>query len=323
MTTVMRLRQLIEGTVSEHVPLSTISRWKIGGSADLVIEPSSLQEVIRVVDLLRSEAIPYAIVGSTSNILFSDKEINAAIIKFGKNLSSINYDSEKKIISCDAGCWMPRLARMGLSLGCSDFEHLVGIPGTVGGGVVMNAGSKQQSISETLDHVIALGSDNKLHRLEPSDCEFDYRHSCFQSGEFIVLRAFFRPINTDTKRKIRARMLSTLAERRRKFPIKLPNCGSVFKADKTQYSKYGAPGRVIENLGLKDTVCGGATVSSTHANFIINKDKATAVDVIRLASFIKNKVEAEVEYKMESEIKYCTEFGVFVPLHEAFKWLSE
>lgn len=306
------LRFICPDGVSRNVDLSKASRWKIGGIADCVVTPSSIEELIKVVTHLRHCSLPYVVVGATSNILFDDKGLDAAIIQIGPKFAGVSFNDG--IVTANAGAWVPGLALAIARAGFSGVEHICGIPGTIGGLVCMNGGSQRKSIAECLLDVTVLTPEGVMRTLNKSECCFSYRSSRFQSsGEIIVsvrlqLSLLANPVD------IRHRMLAILRDRRSKFPRKMPNCGSVFKANDEMYSIFGPPGSVLDRLGFKGRRKGGAQVSLEHANFINNAHCATAEDVRDLAREMQKSVQSETGFVIQPEAYFFAFNGDVQPL---------
>lgn len=324
MSIFLELKRLANGNVIKDVPLADISYWKIGGRASFLISPQSLQQIEDVVRYLNRIEYPYLIVGNTTNILFSDAGVDGAIIQTGQALSSVKIDAQNGAVTAQAGVWMPCLARRIAAAGLVGAEHLVGIPGSLGGIVVMNGGSKQRSISENVISVESLGSDGSYHLRTKDACNFSYRHSVFQDNDDVVTTVHLMFKGKGSPKNIRMDMLRILSDRRSKFPLRLPSCGSVFMADKSQFDVYGAPGAVVEGLGLKGFAIGDAEISPLHANFIVNKGHAKAADVLALVDLVRERAcKAGINYKLESEIKYVSGESQVIPLHLASELVNE
>lgn len=324
MSLFLELSRLTNGHVKKDLSLADISYWKIGGRVSFLVTPQSLQQLEDVVRHFNRIGYPYLIVGNTTNILFSDDGVDGAIIQTNHALSSVKIDSESGSVVAQAGVWTPCLARRIAAAGLVGAEHLVGIPGSLGGIVVMNGGSKQKSISENIVSVESLDSSSSYHLRSKEACGFSYRHSVFQENDDVVTTINLMFKSQGNPNSIRKDMLAILTERRRKFPLRLPSCGSVFMADKSQFDAYGAPGAVVESLGLKGFAIGGAEISRLHANFIVNNGGAKAADVLALVGLVRATArKAGINYKLESEIKYVSSDSHIIPLHLASELVNE
>ena len=193
----------------------------------------------------------------------------------------------------------------------------MGIPGSVGGLVAMNGGSRRQGIGEWMDWIDALDVAGTAIRLDRAACRFSYRNSLFlMEPDRVVVRCSLS-LSPGDPTAIRRAMLANLRERRRKFPLKRPSCGSVFKSSPELFELAGPPGRIIECLGFKGRRAGGAEVSPQHANFVVNTGEARAADVLALIRAIREAVHARYGVWMETEARYVRPNGGTVPAHEA------
>lgn len=300
------------GQIRLDVPLADYTSWKIGGRADMLIEPSGAEGLSKVLEYICQNKIPYIVIGDGSNILFSDEGFRGVVIRIGRAMSNVTIENDR--IYAQAGVAMPRLARMAGAAGLSGIEHTAGIPGILGGLVAMNGGSLRKNIGETVEAVRCLDESGKTMELGKPDCEFSYRQSIFLRKPWIVTDVVLQ-LKQGERNSICGRMLEILRERRHKFPRRLPNCGSVFKSDTELHEKCGPPGWIIEQLGMKGVSVGGAQVSTQHANFIINKGGATAADILELIGAIRNKVYRKTNIWLECEVRYISPNGNIAPAH--------
>ena len=300
------LEKLENVRVFRNVDLSLMSRWRIGGVAKVLVEPATEQAVADIVKLCAANSLPYLVVGGTSNLLFCDEGVSAILIKIGSALSSRETVGNR--IHVEAGCWVPGLARYSASRGLSGLEHTAGIPGTFGGLICMNGGSQRRGIGENILSVRAVMPDGSICTFLKGDCEFSYRNSVFLNNQAIIVSAQIELAKSDAQ-NIRREMLTILKSRREKFPLKQPNCGSVFASNPAMYSEIGPPGFAIEKVGLKGISIGGALISPDHANFFVNSGGASASDMLRLIDKARSLVFSSTGYMMESEVRYVSVFG--------------
>ena len=298
------------------VPLSEISRWKIGGMARLLLEPRGRDELARMRLMLSYLGLAQLVIGSTTNLLFADAGLSVATIRIGSQLGAVDVDGDD--ISVEAGHWVPFLARRAMKHGLTGIEHVAGIPGTLGGLICMNGGSQRRGIGEAIVSVETLDARGSEHSYAAADCGFAYRTSRFQQSDEVIVRAHLRLSSGEDalavrRGRIRREMLDIMGNRRRKFPHRLPNCGSVFVSNPAMYADYGPPGAIIEKLGFKGRKEGGALVSPQHANFIVNAGGARALDVLTLVSDIKARVFGETGYDMAVEARYIHPDGTILP----------
>ncbi|PIE54827.1 MAG: UDP-N-acetylenolpyruvoylglucosamine reductase [Dethiosulfovibrio peptidovorans] len=300
--------------VALNEPLKKHCTWKIGGPADMYLRPTSVQEVARATAFLDEAQVPWMVVGQGSNLLFDDLGFRGAVLEMRSGLSGIEFDGDR--VTVGAGTWMPCLARATACAGLSGLEHAVGIPGAVGGVVVMNGGSLRHSLGDVVEWVrFVRGGD--VFQIPRDECGFGYRRSVFQNGRDIVVAAGLRLTCRD-RREVRREMLDDLRVRRGKFPLKYPNCGSVFSNDPVIHSKWGPPGKVVESCGLKGLRLGNAMVSHKHANFILNLGGATSSDVIGLVQAIRRVVAQVTGDFIPCEVRYVRPEGYVLPLDRIF-----
>jgi UDP-N-acetylmuramate dehydrogenase len=283
------------------VPLSTCSTWRIGGPADFLVEPASWQQVALILRYTSENGIPAIVIGKGSNLLFDDAGLRGIVIKIGPKLSRLAIAGTT--VRAESGISASRLARVVGLAALSGLEHIVGIPGTLGGLVFMNGGSQRKAISDVIIEVKTMDRQGNIRIFHRDECEFAYRHSRFQN-EYLVITEIRMELVPAQRIVIMGQMLEILRERRRKFPLTLPNCGSVFKSDPRLYDSFGPPGKIIEGLGLKGRSVGDAIVSQRHANFIVNRACAKAQDVLSLIALIRERVARQTGFTLECEVQF-------------------
>lgn len=311
--TIAALERWCPGGVRTSVPLATLSRWRIGGPADCVVAPSGGEECRLVLDHCRAHAIRTIVVGHGSNLLFDDAGLRGVVVHIGQRMARVEI--EGTLVWSQAGAWVPSLARRIGAAGLTGAEHLVGIPGTLGGLVCMNGGSLRRSVGEHVEEVTCVMPDGRLETFPREACGFAYRRSRFQTGGVLVVECRLRFPRGDSGQS-RRRMLEIMASRRRRFPLRLPNCGSVFVSDPAMYETVGPPGAAIERCGLKGLRMGGAEISPLHGNFIVNLGGASSRDVLGLVHTIRNRVREETGFWMDCEVRHVDPDGVMRPAHE-------
>jgi UDP-N-acetylmuramate dehydrogenase len=305
-----RLATLDVGRCTFAAPLAEHCTWRIGGPADLLIEPTSIAQVQAVIYFARRHAIPLLVIGQGSNLLFADAGLRGIVLRLGANFAHVTIDGAT--IVAEAGAWVPGLARRAQQAGLAGLEHTIGIPGTIGGLVVMNGGSQRRGIGENVRRVWTVGEKGALTELTAEQCRFGYRCSALQESGAVVVKVELACESGDPK-EIRRAMLADLRERRRKFPRKEPNCGSVFLSTAQMHASVGPPGKIIEEAGLKGARVGAAEVSRRHANFIVNTGGATAADVLALIDHVRRTVHARIGFVLGCEVRYVDEQGVVQP----------
>lgn len=310
------LQALCPGGVVRDVDLSALSWWRIGGRADLVLRPASTAQLAAVQGWFYQRGIRPVVIGLTTNLLFDDAGLRAPCIQIGTRMADNRIHGAS--LQAQAGAWVPGLARQLMKAGLGGAEHICGIPGTLGGLICMNGGSQRKGIGSNVVSVESVDRTGAIHDTPAAACDFAYRQSVFQTNGHIITgaRLHFAPRPRD---QIRSEMRTILADRRRKFPRKEPNCGSVFKSNPAMYAEIGPPGAAIERLGFKGQRLGGALVSPLHANFIVNAGGATARDVLTLIARIGDAVEAATGYRMQAEACFVRADGLTQPADTALK----
>lgn len=316
-----RLQTISDLDVHSDVDLASVSRWKIGGVADCVVCPRSTAALQQTLLAARDTGVPVAVIGLTTNLLFAQEGIRALVIHLGQDFAGLSITGSR--VWAQAGVWVPRFARLLAQAGLTGGEHLAGIPGTLGGLVCMNGGTQRKGIGEQLVSVTALDLDGTVHTYGHEQCGFAYRTSIFQRNRQIITEAEFVYATAQNAIEIRRQLKRILEDRRRKFPQKLPNCGSVFVSNPALYASLGAPGAAIEKCGLKGTVRGGAQISPLHANFIVNTGGATTADVLYLIDLIRSTVQRETGHDMEAEAKYVDALGNITSAHDVARQFAQ
>ena len=312
-----QLTPLVEAGVGRTLfdaPLADHSSWHIGGPADLLVEPETIAQVARVVSFARLHDVPLMVIGQGTNLLFDDSGLRGIVLKLGESLSRVEIFDNR--IVAEAGAWVPGLARKAMLAGLAGLEHTIGIPGTLGGLVLMNGGSQRKGIGENVRRVWIVDQDGTQLELNRDECAFAYRRSALQGSGAVVVKVELE-CERQEPRNIRQMMLDDLRERRRKFPRKQPNCGSVFLSTSEMHASVGPPGKVIEDAGLKGTRIGKAEVSHQHANFIVNLGGATSEDVLNLIAHIRKVVHERIGFDLCCEVRYVCPTGDIIPAHQA------
>ncbi|MDD3852954.1 MAG: UDP-N-acetylmuramate dehydrogenase [Syntrophomonadaceae bacterium] len=291
-----KLKQYIpEERIKKDEPMSNHTTFRIGGPVGFMVLPQSILEVQQVLQLCRQEGYPVFVFGLGSNLLVSDRGFSGAAIKLGNHLKS-SYISGDEIFA-EAGIRLSELSKKAAASGLSGLEFAEGIPGSLGGAVVMNAGAYGGEIKDVLVEILAMDPDGNLITLAVSDLKLGYRSSILQNTDLIVLSALLK-LKPDQQTEIKARMKEFAKSRREKQPLEYPSAGSTFKRPEGVYV-----GPLLEQMGLKGFSIGGAQVSVKHAGFIVNTGNATARDVMQLIRYIQKKARDEHGVELESEIR--------------------
>lgn len=290
------IQDLNIGKVKRNELLSQHTTMKIGGPADIFIEPSSLENIQKVMTFLKEKQIPWRAIGRGSNLLVSDKGIEGVVIKLGSGLDHLSINDST--ITVGGGHSLVSLSTLISKKGLSGLEFASGIPGSVGGAVYMNAGAHGSDISKILTKAHVLFEDGSIEWLSNDDMEFTYRTSVLQKKHpGIVLEAEFQLTKGD-RTAIVSQMQKNKDYRKETQPWNFPCAGSIFRNPLPNYA-----GKLIEDAGLKGFQMGGAKISEMHGNFIVNAGNATAKDVLDLIQHIKDTILNLYGIKMETEVE--------------------
>lgn len=282
-------------------PMAKHTSFKIGGPADVFIKVDNIEELKKILDLSKKNQIPLTIIGNGSNLLVTDKGIRGITAKLNLKDIEIKNENNKQIIKVEAGVPVGLLAQKLLKEEITGFEELSGIPGTIGGAVIMNAGAHGKELKDILKKVTAMDYNGNIHEFTNEECLFSYRNSRFQKEKYIILQATLE-LEKGNSTEIKEKMDEYMQFRKEKQPIEYPNAGSTFKRGEDFVTA-----KLIDEAGLKGYKVGGAQVSEKHAGFIVNVDNATAKDVIELTDYIKEKIEEKFGKKINLEIQIIGE----------------
>ncbi len=284
--------------IKTNEPMKNHTSFKIGGPAEIYIKITSIEELQKVLEFAKKENIKITILGNGSNVLVSDKGIKGIVIKTNlKDINIENKDSKNVEVTVSDAVPIGFLAQKFLKEEITGFEELSGIPGTIGGAILMNAGAHGKEIKDIVTEVTAMDYNGRIFNFTNEEVEFTYRHSKFSNGEYIILQAKML-LQKGSKEEIKAKMDEYAQYRKEKQPIEYPSAGSTFKRG-TDF----ITAKLIDEAGLKGYSIGGAKVSEKHAGFIINTGDATAKDVLDLARYVTDKVYEKFGKKIEFEIK--------------------
>lgn len=293
---IQELQTLNAGKLKENEPLANHTTMKIGGPADLLIEPFSVESLKQIIQVIQKHNINWTAIGRGSNLLISDKGIEGAVIKLGRGLDHMELkDSE---LTVGAGYSIVALSTQISRKGYSGLEFASGIPGSVGGAVYMNAGAHGSDISNILNKAHVLFEDGNMQWLSNEEMQFSYRTSVLQKERpGIVLEAVFE-VKAGNKDEIFAEMQKNKDYRKETQPWNFKCAGSIFRNPLPQYA-----GRLIEAAGLKGYRIGGAQISDMHGNFIVNTGNATAQEVLELIQYAKDTIKDQFGVILETEVE--------------------
>lgn len=283
-------------TVLKEEPMSRHTTFKIGGPCDYMVLPKTVEEVANILAFAKKQLIRVTVLGNGSNLLVADEGIDGIVLKTTELKGITVCGSE---ITAQAGARLSTLCEVAKEHGLGGVAELSGIPGTVGGGVYMNAGAYGGEICDTLVSSVYIDEENQLKTLSAKDHELSYRHSVFHNRpKWVILETKFSltPANRD---ELHEKTVELLKKRNEKQPLEYPNAGSTFKRPEGYFA-----GKLIEDTGLRGFSVGGAQVSEKHCGFVINKDNATAEDVKNLIKEVRERVLKKFGVTLEAEVRY-------------------
>lgn len=289
--------------VRRQEPMSLHTTFRIGGPADLFVTPGSIQAVADSIRICKETQTPYAVIGNGSNLLVSDTGYRGVIIQIGRNLNQVSVNGEE--IRAQAGAMLSVIAKTALSESLTGFEFASGIPGTLGGAAVMNAGAYGGEMKDVLTEVTVLTREGEIRTVPAEKLEMGYRTSLAAKNGWIILEAVLKFQKGDAE-AIRGRMEELKMQRVTKQPLDLPSAGSTFKRPEGYFA-----GKLIMDAGLRGFTVGGAQISEKHCGFVVNKGGATAEDVWNLICAVQKKVQEDAGVKLEPEVKFLGEFHSF------------
>lgn len=282
-------------SVTEQEPMKAHCSFRTGGPAAAFLVPEDEGSMLKLLAVLSENEIPFIVLGNGTNVVFRDESLPYCIISTEK-LQEISL-TEEGYVSAQAGAALSRVATFAYENSLTGMEFASGIPGSAGGGVLMNAGAYGGELKDIILSVRCCGKNGKyVQELPAEQCDFRYRHSLFQSGDYVILGAVFR-LERGEKSGIAAKMKELNARRREKQPLDLPSAGSAFKRPEGHYAAA-----LIEQCGLKGTAVGGAQVSEKHAGFIVNTGTATSADLEALLTLVSDTVKERTGIELQREI---------------------
>ena len=294
------LKIMSEEQVKTEEPMKNHTTFRVGGPAEFFVMPRSAEEVKKVINLCRRESFPYYIIGNGSNLLVSDQGYRGVVLQIYKEMSYIEI--EENVVVAQAGALLSAIANKALENGLTGFEFAAGIPGTLGGACVMNAGAYGGEMKDVLEEVTVLTEEGEVLTIPKENLELGYRTSIIARKGYIVLEARIQ-LREGEKEAIKSLMEELKDKRVSKQPLEYPSAGSTFKRPEGYFA-----GKLIQDAGLRGFSVGGAQVSEKHCGFVINRENATAADVAELMRQVSARVEEEFGVKLEPEVKRLGEF---------------
>lgn len=283
-----------------HEPMKKHTTFRIGGPADYYLCPHSTEEMQKILQICRENNIEFFILGNGSNLLVSDKGYRGVVIQLWKNFSDI--ETEDNTITVKAGALLSKVAAEALEESLTGMEFASGIPGTMGGAVMMNAGAYGGEMKDIIREVTVLTREGELLTLSKEEMNFGYRTSVVKEKGYVVISAELQ-LRKGDREEIR-KVMDELKERRvTKQPLDMPSAGSTFKRPEGYFA-----GKLIMDAGLRGFSVGGAQISEKHCGFVVNKGDATAADVLGLIGEVQKRVQEKFGVALEPEVKFLGEF---------------
>lgn len=291
-----KIKQNDIGKIEENISLKTLTTYKAGGTAKLVVYPNNLDKLILLIKLIKEYNINYIILGKGSNTLFSDKEYIGVIIKLD-NLNKIEFNQNKVYV--ESGVPLSKLVIESAKRNLTGLEFAIGIPGNVGGAIYMNAGAYGSNMSSIVKNITVLNENLEIEEIPIQNINFSYRYSILQDNKNLICIGTTIELEYGKKEEIDNKIKENLTKRKNTQPLEYPSAGSVFRNPEGNYA-----GKLIEELKLKGLSIGGAEISTKHANFIINKNNATSDDILKLIKLVQSKVKQKynIELKLEQQL---------------------
>ena len=298
-----KLRQILpEEGLRENEPMSRHTTFRAGGPADFFAEPQSADQLSAVIRVCKENDVPFAVLGNGSNLLVGDLGYRGVIISIGKAFARITVTENR--IYAGAGALLASVARKALENGLTGLEFAGGIPGSIGGAVVMNAGAYGSEMKDVMTSATVLTPEGEVVTIPAENLELGYRTSCILKCGYVVLGAEF-VLEKGNPENIREKMEELAGKRREKQPLEYPSAGSTFKRPEGDFA-----GRLIEAAGLRGFRVGDAQVSEKHCGFVINRGEASSADILTLCRQVQEKVKEESGVQLELEVKFLGEFSV-------------
>ena len=297
------LRPQLKGEWMENEPLARYTTVKVGGPADVLFFPASVEDLILAVQFCKKNSVPYFILGNGSNLLVRDGGIRGLVLKLHRCLNSFNLEKEEGDevwIRAEAGLPTPKLVEHCRQQGYTGIESLYGIPGSIGGAIVMNAGTREGEVGAVVEELVVMDATGEIKTYPKKKLRFEYRDLDIPRTE-IVLNVLLK-LKKSTSEEVSSKLSFFQKRRHETQPLDQANMGSVFKNPPKHFAA-----QIIEELGLKGVRVGGARLSEKHSNWIVNEGGATAKDIQALMGLIKDKVKETLGIKLETEVKVVGE----------------
>jgi UDP-N-acetylmuramate dehydrogenase len=289
-------KHIISGIVVEHESMDRHTTFQVGGPADIFVEPGTREELQYALTQARDNQVPFFVTGNGSNLLVSDEGYRGMILHIGKSMSEVTVSGTR--IRAQAGASLARIAKEAYEHGLTGMEFAAGIPGSLGGAVVMNAGAYGGEMKDILTEVDVMTREGEFITIPAGNLDLSYRHSCIPDHEYIVLGAGIE-LSPGDPEAIKSRMSELAQARRQKQPLEYPSAGSTFKRPEGYFA-----GKLVQDAGLKGYTVGGARVSEKHSGFVINHGGAEACEIRFLIRQVQKKVMKQFGVLLEPEVRF-------------------
>ena len=286
--------------IFEKEPMSRHTTFRVGGEADALLKIRSKEQLEKLIPYFKMVELPYFVIGNGSNLLVGDKGYRGIILQLSDGMDQIRVEGCR--LTVQAGCLMSQVARAAYENSLTGFEFASGIPGSIGGGVVMNAGAFDGELKQVVTRVWVLNENGEVWILDNQDMEFGYRTSVIKKRPFVVVQVELE-LEPGNPEQIKAKMDELNQRRRDKQPLQYPSAGSTFKRPEGYFA-----GKLIMDAGLRGYSIGGACVSEKHCGFVINKGNATAADVAEVIREVQERVKDRFGVTLETEVIFLGEF---------------
>ena len=289
-----------EEDILTEEPMSRHTTFRVGGEAQCFVRISDKEQLKKLIPYLRQVEVPYFILGNGSNLLVSDKGYEGVILQIGNKMNTIKVEGIH--IRAQAGALLSQIAKCAYDKGLTGFEFASGIPGSIGGGVVMNAGAYGGEMKQVVESVLVMDIQGEILELSGESMEFGYRTSIIKNRPFIVLEVCLK-LEQGNKERIASDMEELAQKRREKQPLEYASAGSTFKRPEGYFA-----GKLIMDAGLRGYSIGGAQVSDKHCGFVVNTGRASATDVAEVISEVQERVKDKFGVSLETEVIFLGDF---------------
>ena len=286
--------------IRQQEPMSEHTTFRVGGPAEVFVTAGDRQQLEKVIRYLNLTGWPFFLLGNGSNLLVGDKGYRGVVIRLGREFEKIRTEGNR--LTCGAAVSLAKAAKTAMESGLAGLEFASGIPGSVGGGVRMNAGAYGGELGALVESVVVMAKDGSLMELDNDTMEFSYRRSVLKDRPYVVLEVTMR-LSDGNREEILARMNDLAAKRKQKQPLEYASAGSTFKRPEGYFA-----GKLIMDAGLRGARIGGARVSDKHCGFIINDGTATAADIAELIAEVSERVKERFGVSLEPEVIFLGDF---------------